>query len=59
MLYPVEIKKTASPGKKDIANFSILEQEKNKQLGEGALICLGDDVVYLTEKNRAMPVSLL
>lgn len=59
VLYPVEIKKTASPSKKDIANFSILEHEKIKQLGEGALICMSDDVVYLTEKNRAMPIALL
>ncbi|WP_277657325.1 ATP-binding protein [Seleniivibrio woodruffii] len=47
MLYPVEIKKTATPSKTAAKNFDVLKK-LDKKIGHGAVICL-------TEKN--IPVS--
>ncbi|GHV45891.1 ATPase [Synergistales bacterium] len=55
MLYPVEIKKTATPDKKMIKNFAVLERF-GKPVGYGALICLTDKPFPLTE--NAMAISL-
>lgn len=56
-LYPIEIKKSANPSKDMIKNFKVLE--KVKEVGEGAVICMYDNVIDLDEKNKAIPYSLL
>jgi predicted AAA+ superfamily ATPase len=38
-LYPIEIKKTASPSAADVKNFSVLKQ-LGKETGTGAVLCL-------------------
>lgn len=53
-LYPIEIKKTGNPDKKMIKNFSVIPYER---LGEGALICLVQDYLPITENVNAIPVS--
>lgn len=40
-----------------IQNFKVLE--KVKEVGEGAVICMYDDVIYLDEKNKVMPYKFL
>lgn len=54
--YPLECKKSASPGRVDIRHFSVL---KNLQLktGPGGVICLADRSLPLSETNRSIPVS--
>lgn len=56
-LYPIEIKKSANPSKEMIQNFKVLE--KVKEVGEGAIICMYDDVIYLDEKNKVIPYKFL
>ena len=56
-LYPIEIKKSANPSKDMIQNFKVLE--KVKEVGEGAVICMYDDVIYLDEKNKVIPYRYL
>lgn len=56
-LYPIEIKKSANPSKEMIQNFKVLE--KVKEVGEGAVICMYDDVIYLDEKNKVIPYKFL
>ena len=56
VLYPYEIKKTASPNEKMIKNFSILE-EGVKNVGTGGIICLYDHMMYLNRKHYIIPVS--
>lgn len=56
-LYPIEIKKSANPSKEMVQNFKVLE--KVKEVGEGAVICMYDDVVYLDEKNKVIPYKYL
>ncbi len=56
-LYPMEIKKTANPTKEMVQNFSVLS--KSKEVGEGAVICMYDNLINLDEKNRVIPYRYL
>lgn len=56
-LYPIEIKKSANPSKEMIQNFKVLE--KVKEVGDGAIICMYDNILNLDEKNKVIPYSYL
>lgn len=56
-LYPIEIKKTAKPSKDMIENFKVLEGVK--KVGEGAIICMYDNIINLDEKNKVIPYKYL
>ena len=55
-LYPIEIKKTAKPDKSSIKNFNVLP-DLNR--AEGAVICLCDEDLPLTENVNIIPVGYL
>lgn len=55
-LYPVEIKKSADPGKAALKNFNILNNLSEK-IGEGAVICMTPMVIPLDDKNKLVPVK--
>jgi predicted AAA+ superfamily ATPase len=55
-VYPIEIKKTASPRPTDIATFSTLRR-LDLPVGPGCLICLVQQVLPLTESVTAAPVG--
>jgi predicted AAA+ superfamily ATPase len=57
-LYPIEIKRSANPNINDIKNFNLLKQFK-KPIGQGALICLIDEPLALSENIAAMPISYI
>lgn len=56
-LYPIEIKKTAKPEKTMIENFKALEGVK--EIGEGGIICMYDNIINLDEKNKVIPFRYL
>ena len=53
-LHPIEIKKSANPGKGAIAAFRFLE-ESGKPLGEGAVVCCASEYLPLDAKNSIVP----
>ncbi len=57
-LYPVEIKKTASPSKYDIRHFSKLDN-RGQRVGPGGIVCLAEMQLPLTEKAHCIPVAAL
>lgn len=57
-LYPVEIKKSADPGKNALKNFSILGSLP-ENIGEGAVICMTTMVVPLDDKNKLVPLKCI
>lgn len=57
-IYPIEIKKSADPGKDALKNFSVLENLPDK-IGEGAVICLSSMEYPLDKKNRIVPIGML
>ncbi len=67
---PIEIKKSASPGKTAIKNFSVLEPVTKKssfegleslkvEIGTGNVICMANDLLPVDEKNWYVPVWLI
>ena len=70
VLYPVEIKKSASPGREAIKHFKVLEPlshpEKSNNLsqlkteiGSGVVICMANDLLPIDYKNWFVPVWML
>ncbi|WP_061214525.1 ATP-binding protein [Syntrophomonas wolfei] len=57
MIYPVEIKKTANPGKEHIEHFSVLNKLKGVKIGSGGVICLYDKLIPINDKNLSIPVA--
>jgi len=57
-LYPIEIKKSASPKKDAIKNFKVLDKS-GVNVGTGAVICMARDLVPLDKDNWLVPVWLL
>ncbi len=58
-LYPIEIKKHADPSKKDVSAFKILENIPNIKRGNGGVVCLYDNVVSLSDKDKVIPIFYL
>lgn len=57
-LYPIEIKKTATPEKKMISNFSVIEKSP-LQRGTGAVLCLSEKLGAFDKENLIVPISLI
>ncbi|MCH5258782.1 MAG: ATP-binding protein [Lachnospiraceae bacterium] len=69
-LFPIEIKKTASPGKAAIKNFRVLNpvqeperfgvvNELKTEIGQGSVICMARELLPIDEKNWYVPVWIL
>jgi predicted AAA+ superfamily ATPase len=58
ILYPVEFKKTASPSQTASRHFPVLER-LDKPVGHGAVICLRETDVPLSQTVDAIPVGYL
>jgi len=55
-LYPIEIKTTAEPSPRDIRHFSMLDDIKGANIGEGGVICMAHDIMPLKDKNYIIPL---
>ena len=53
--YPLEIKKTAAPGKDDVRHFQALER-LGLSIGPGGVICLAQQSLPLTASTQSIPV---
>ncbi|MCM1287590.1 MAG: ATP-binding protein [Clostridium sp.] len=69
-LFPIEIKKSASPGKAAIKNFHVLEpvtrtdtfndlESLKIEIGTGSVICMSSDLLPIDEKNWYVPAWLI
>ncbi|MCL2433775.1 MAG: ATP-binding protein [Clostridia bacterium] len=60
-LYPIEIKKAASPGKTALKNFSVLNLMTHNEIeiGNGAVICMANDLLPADEMNWFVPAWLI
>ena len=59
ILYPIEIKMTASP-KADMASiFDVLDGVPDKKRGMGTIICLYDRKMYLRDNLVALPIEYI
>lgn len=57
-LYPIEIKKSATPEKKMIRNFSVIEKSP-LQRGTGAILCFAEKLGAFDRENLIVPISFI
>ena len=57
-VYPLEVRKTASPGRNDVRHFRILGK-LGIPAGPGGVICLAEQSLPLTTSAHSIPVSAL
>ena len=57
-LHPFEIKRAASPDRKAIKSFSLLEKA-DRALGAGGIICMAEKPFPIDSANSLIPVNLL
>ena len=58
VLHPIEIKKASAPEKSAIKAFSVLKSGE-RQIGNGAVICMSDLVLPIDERNIVMPSNII
>ena len=58
ILHPVEIKKSASPDKSAVKSFPVLK-EGERTVGNGAVFCMSDAVLPVTETNFIVPSNII
>ena len=59
IMYPIEIKTHSEPKPDDIKHFSMIEDIKNLNIGEGGVICLANELLPLKDKHKIIPVSFI
>jgi hypothetical protein len=59
ILYPIEIKKKSNPTVADIKSFAVIENALGQKRGEGAVICMADTHLPLTDKDNIVPIGYL
>ena len=57
-LHPLEIKRAATPDKREIKKFTLLDKSSCKR-ENGGIICMCEEVLPIDEKNCFIPCSLL
>jgi len=55
-IYPVEVKKTTAPAKKDVRHFTVLKKLGMPQ-GTGSVLCLTETPMPITDTVWAVPIS--
>jgi len=58
-LYPIEIKMSASPDAAMANAFDVLDLDKTKTRGKGAIICLCDKLTHLKDNLLAVPIEYI
>lgn len=57
-VYPVEIKKSANPGKSAIKNFNVVEKF-GLEVGNGIVLCMIDEIFAIDENNYFVPIEYI
>ena len=57
-IYPIEIKKSANPGKEAIKNFDVVNKFETKR-GNGIVLCMTKDIVAYDENNYMIPIEYI
>ncbi len=57
-IHPVEIKKSASPDRREIKKFAVLDKIST-QVGAGGIICMCEEIVPIDANNSFIPCNLI
>ncbi len=55
-VYPVEIKKSANPGKDAIKNFDVVSK-LGMQVGNGTVLCMMENIMAIDDNNYFVPIE--
>ena len=55
-VYPVEIKKSANPGKTAIKNFDVVKKF-GVNIGNGTILCMMENIVVIDDNNYYVPIE--
>ena len=58
VVYPIEIKKSANPGKEAIKNFSVVKKF-GLEVGTGGVICMKSEIFPIDRENNYIPIELI
>jgi hypothetical protein len=58
LLHPLEIKKSANPGKRNFKKFTLLDKVSVEQ-GPGGIICMCEEVIPIDTMNCFIPCNLI
>lgn len=59
ILYPIEIKKSSNPSKRDISGFEALKKVKGVNVGNGAIVCMAATHLPITDTVSSIPMAYL
>ena len=58
IVYPIEINKSANPGKEAIKNFSVVNKF-GLEVGNGGVICMKSEIFPIDKENNYIPIELI
>ena len=58
ILYPIEIKKSANPGKEAFKNFNVCEKF-GYTVGSGIVLCMAKEIVEVSQNNYLVPIEYI
>ena len=58
-LHPIEVKLSGTPNKSDIKSFGYLEQIDGMKKGEGCIVCMSKEPLFLSRDDRVVPITYL
>lgn len=58
VIYPIEIKKSANPGKDAIKNFDVANSFEQKR-GNGIVLCMTKDIIAYDDNNYMVPIEYI
>lgn len=57
-VYPIEIKKSANPGKEAIKNFDVVKKF-GRDIGNGIVLCMMEEIIPINENNYYVPIEYI
>ena len=58
IIHPLEIKKSASPDRREVKKYELLDKAKLKR-GSGGIVCMCEEVIPIDDKNCFIPCNLI
>lgn len=57
-IHPLEIKKSASPGRREIKKYALIDKT-SLQRGNGGIVCMCEQVMPIDDKNCFIPSNII
>ena len=58
IIHPLEIKKSASPDRREVKKYELLDKAKLKR-GSGGIVCMCEEVIPIDARNCFIPCNLI